>query len=362
MAETIIIGMSGGVDSAVAAAIMIEEGYTVEAVFMKNWNESDAEFCTATKDYHDALQVCEILGIPLRSVDFSDEYWNKVFQLFLKECQMGRTPNPDILCNKEIKFRVFLDHALDLGALRIATGHYAYINQTNGLYQLCRSANTEKDQSYFLYALNQDQLSKSIFPIGNYKKSKVRQKARELGFLNHDKKDSTGICFIGERNYRRFLKRFLPAQPGKIVTDEGEIIGEHDGLMYYTNGQRQGLGIGGGFGEKDAPWYVTDKDLDLNTLIVGQGHDHPELYHLLLTASQVHWISGLHPSKEELTAKIRYRAEEVACRLIENNEDSLTVMFDEPQFAITPGQSIVFYDQEVCLGGAVIETRAHSLK
>ena len=361
MAETIIIGMSGGVDSAIAAAELVEKRYTVEGVFMKNWDESDEEFCTVTEDYNDALQVCDILGIPIRTVDFSDEYWKKVFQLFLEECRTGRTPNPDILCNKEIKFRAFLDHALDLGAVSIATGHYAYINQANGAYQLCRGKDTGKDQSYFLYALNQDQLSKSIFPIGNWTKAKVRQKARELGFHNHDKKDSTGICFIGKRNYRQFLKKFLPTQPGQIVTDEGKIIGEHDGLMYYTYGQRQGLGIGGGFGEKDAPWYVTDKNLDSNTLIVGQRHDHPELYHRLLTASQVHWISGSHPSKEILSAKIRYRTKDSVCRLIEKNQTSLTVIFDDPQFAITPGQSIVFYDQEVCLGGAVIETRAHTL-
>ena len=361
MDETIIIGMSGGVDSAVAAAELIDKGYTVEGIFMKNWDESDSEFCTATEDHRDALQVCDILRIPLRTVDLSDEYWKKVFQLFLDECRSGRTPNPDILCNKEIKFRAFLNHAFELGAVSIATGHYAHIDRTNGLFQLYRGADPGKDQSYFLCTLNQDQLSKSIFPIGNWKKAKVRKKAYELGFNNHDKKDSTGICFIGERNYRQFLKRFLPIQSGQIITDEGKIIGEHDGLMYYTYGQRQGLGIGGGYGKKNAPWYVTDKDIDQNTLIVGQGHDHPELYHRFLTTSQAHWISGSEPIKEVLTAKIRYRTKDAICRLIEKNKNSLIVEFNEPQFAITPGQSIVFYDKEICLGGAVIETRTHSI-
>ena len=245
--------------------------------------------------------------------------------------------------------------------MSIATGHYAHIDKTNGLFQLYRGADPGKDQSYFLCTLNQDQLSKSIFPIGNWKKAKVRKKAYELGFNNHDKKDSTGICFIGERNYQQFLKRFLPIQSGQIITDEGKIIGEHDGLMYYTYGQRQGLGIGGGYGKKNAPWYVTDKDIDQNTLIVGQGHDHPELYHRFLTTSQAHWISGSEPIKEVLTAKIRYRTKDAICRLIEKNKNSLIVEFNEPQFAITPGQSIVFYDKEICLGGAVIETRTHSI-
>ncbi|SVB79401.1 uncharacterized protein METZ01_LOCUS232255, partial [marine metagenome] len=264
--------MSGGVDSAVAASILVEQGYNVEGLFMKNWDEEDTEFCSAEEDYRDALQVCDTIGIPLRSVNFTTEYWDCVFQEFLDEYQSGRTPNPDVLCNREIKFRAFLDHAIELGASFIATGHYANIHKIEGQFQLLRGIDAGKDQSYFLYMLNQEQLSKSVFPIGRLEKPEVRTKAKKLGFLNFDKKDSTGICFIGERNFRQFLARFLPAQPGPMKTMEDKTVGEHRGLMFYTLGQRQGLGIGGGHGEKDLPWYVLDKDLSSNALIVGQGH------------------------------------------------------------------------------------------
>ncbi|MEC9377069.1 MAG: tRNA 2-thiouridine(34) synthase MnmA [Candidatus Neomarinimicrobiota bacterium] len=353
--ERVIVGMSGGVDSAVAASILVEQGYNVEGLFMKNWDEEDTEFCSVEEDYRDALQVCDTLGIPLRSVNFTTEYWDCVFQEFLDEYQSGRTPNPDVLCNREIKFRAFLDHAIELGASFIATGHYANIHKIEGQFQLLRGIDAGKDQSYFLYMLNQEQLSKSVFPIGRLEKPEVRTKAKKLGFLNFDKKDSTGICFIGERNFRQFLARFLPAQPGLMKTMEDKTVGEHRGLMFYTLGQRQGLGIGGGHGEKDLPWYVLDKDLSSNALIVGQGHDHPELYHSTLTASQLHWISGNPPNLEKVTAKIRYRAKDVDCTLFCNDENVVTAQFDSAQFAIAPGQSVVFYDGDVCLGGAIID-------
>tara|TARA_B110000263_G_scaffold49098_1_gene40950 strand:- start:4070 stop:5161 length:1092 start_codon:yes stop_codon:yes gene_type:complete len=360
MSDTIIIGMSGGVDSAVAASILIEKGYTVEAVFMKNWDEKDEEFCTAARDYKDALQVCEILDIPLRSIDLTEEYWEKVFKIFLEECGIGRTPNPDIICNKEIKFRAFLDYALELGAKKIATGHYAQIKNHENTFQLLRGKDSNKDQSYFLYRLDQYQISKSIFPIGDLDKEYVRKKANDLNFLNHNKKDSTGICFIGERNYKNFLKKFFDTQSGNIVSNNGDIIGKHDGLMYYTYGQRQGLGIGGGYSNREAPWYVSDKILSENRLIVAQGHDHPDLYHTFLTASSINWISGSAPlSESKITAKIRYRSRDASCRIIEKAKNIL-VEFDSPQFAIAPGQSIVFYNNDVCIGGGIIESRSNS--
>ena len=360
MKETIIIGMSGGVDSAVAASILIENGYNVEAVFMKNWDEEDEEFCTATKDYKDALQVCDILDIPLRSIDLTNEYWDKVFKIFLEECKKGRTPNPDVICNKEIKFRAFLDYALELGADKIATGHYANIKKHDNIFQLIRGKDSNKDQSYFLYRLDQSQVSKSVFPIGDLNKKNVRKKADELGFLNHNKKDSTGICFIGERNYRNFLKKFINPQPGDIVSDNGDVIGQHEGLMYYTYGQRQGLGIGGGCGNKDAPWYVSEKIISENRLVAVQGNEHPSLYHSFLTASNINWISGIPPTKNQnITAKIRYRSKDTACKII-TQSDSIIVEFNTPKFAIAPGQSIVFYNNDICIGGGIIESRSNS--
>jgi len=359
MKETIIIGMSGGVDSAVAAALLIEKGYNVEAVFMKNWDEEDTEFCTAAEDYKDALQVCEELDIPLRSIDLTEQYWERVFKVFLEECNSGRTPNPDVLCNKEIKFKAFLNYAKEMGAEKIATGHYAMIDHKDDLYQLKRGKDSNKDQSYFLCRLDQYQISKSIFPIGELNKDYVRKKANKLNFLNHDKKDSTGICFIGERNYKNFLKKFFDIKPGEIIKENGEIIGEHEGLMYYTYGQRQGLGVGGGFGRKEAPWYVSDKIIDENKLVVVQGQDHRSLYHKYVKASKVNWISGSPPdSSADITAKIRYRSLDSSCQI---NYDSQNVFieFETPKFAVAPGQSIVFYDHDICIGGGFIESRAN---
>ncbi len=350
----IAVGMSGGVDSAVAASILLEQGYEVEGMFMKNWEE-ESEYCSAEQDYKDALQVCDKLDIPLRSVNFAKEYWDRVFQHFLNEYKSGRTPNPDILCNTEIKFKEFLQYAMDLGAEKIATGHYVRNTQSNCETQLLKGLDGGKDQSYFLYGLNQHQLSSALFPIGELEKANVRQRAEKLGFNNYDKKDSVGICFIGERDFKDFLQQYIPAQPGHIVTASGKVVGQHDGLMYYTLGQRKGLGIGGGHSESDGPWYVLDKDLTNNELIVGQGHDNSGLYQTCLTASQVHWISGEAPQKEKLMAKIRYRAKDAPCRITDLTDDEISVNFDEPRFAIAPGQSVVFYEEDICLGGAVID-------
>jgi tRNA-specific 2-thiouridylase len=351
--------MSGGVDSAVAASILVEQGYNVEAIFMKNWDEKDKEFCTAAEDYKDALQVCDKLNIPLRSIDLIEEYWEKVFKIFLDECKAGRTPNPDILCNKEIKFKAFLEHAKELGADQIATGHYAMTSDKDGDFELKRGKDNNKDQSYFLCRLNQYQLSKSVFPIGELNKNLVREKAKKLGFMNYNKKDSTGICFIGERNFKNFLKKFFSIQPGEIVNKNGQAIGQHQGLMYYTYGQRQGLGIGGGYSSQEAPWYVSDKIIDENKLVVVQGQTNSDLYHTRLTASNVNWISGVPPQESQnITAKIRYRSNDTSCQINYRSNDIL-IDFEQPQFAIAPGQSIVFYDQNVCLGGGFIETRGN---
>tara|TARA_B110000914_G_scaffold104750_1_gene91827 strand:- start:4235 stop:5311 length:1077 start_codon:yes stop_codon:yes gene_type:complete len=357
--KNIVIGMSGGVDSAVAASILVEQGYNVEAIFMKNWDEKDKEFCTAAEDYKDALQVCDKLNIPLRSIDLIEEYWEKVFKIFLDECKAGRTPNPDILCNKEIKFKAFLEHAKELGADQIATGHYAMTSDKDGDFELKRGKDNNKDQSYFLCRLNQYQLSKSVFPIGELNKNLVREKAEKLGFMNYNKKDSTGICFIGERNFKNFLKKFFSIQPGEIVNKNGQAIGQHQGLMYYTYGQRQGLGIGGGYSSQEAPWYVSDKIIDENKLVVVQGQTNSDLYHTRLTASNVNWISGVPPQESQnITAKIRYRSNDTSCQINYRSNDIL-IDFEQPQFAIAPGQSIVFYDQNVCLGGGFIETRGN---
>ena len=351
--------MSGGVDSAVAASILVEQGYNVEAIFMKNWDEKDKEFCTAAEDYKDALQVCDKLNIPLRSIDLIEEYWEKVFKIFLDECKAGRTPNPDILCNKEIKFKAFLEYAKELGADQIATGHYAITSDKDGDFELKRGKDNNKDQSYFLCRLNQYQLSKSVFPIGELNKNLVREKAEKLGFMNYNKKDSTGICFIGERNFKNFLKKFFSIQPGEIVNKNGQAIGQHQGLMYYTYGQRQGLGIGGGYSSQEAPWYVSDKIIDENKLVVVQGQTNSDLYHTRLTASNVNWISGVPPQESQnITAKIRYRSNDTSCQINYRSNDML-IDFEQPQFAIAPGQSIVFYDQNVCLGGGFIETRGN---
>ena len=355
----VMVGLSGGVDSAVATLLLLEQGYEVEALFMKNWEEDDsAEYCSATADLADAEAVCERLGIRLHSINFSAEYWDRVFEIFLAEYRAGRTPNPDVLCNREIKFRAFLDHALQRGVDHIATGHYARLREHDGQMQLCKGADPDKDQSYFLYQLNQYALRHSLFPIGELPKTEVRRLAAAAGFANHDKKDSTGICFIGERRFRDFLARYLPAQPGEIRSVDGELLGEHQGLMYHTLGQRQGLGIGGIQGKGEEAWYVVDKDLERNRLIVAQGQRHPALYHHSLSASQLHWISGTAPAAPmSCSARIRYRQQDQACSIERLDADRCEVRFAMPQRAITPGQSIVFYADDVCLGGGIIEGR-----
>jgi len=353
----VVVGLSGGVDSSVAALLLKQQGYAVQGLFMKNWEEDDTdEYCAAKTDMADAKAVCDRLDIPLHVVNFSKEYWDRVFENFLQEYKAGRTPNPDILCNKEIKFKAFLDYALFLGADFIATGHYAgKLTQDNQEF-LLRSQDKNKDQTYFLYTLGQAQLRCSLFPLANITKPEVRQLAAEMGFVNHAKKDSTGICFIGERKFKDFLQQYLPAQPGDMKTPEGKIIGRHDGLMYYTLGQRQGLKIGG---QKDAnaePWYVVGKDLKQNVLLVAQGHNHPLLYSRTLVCSQVSWVAGEKPKFPFLcSAKTRYRQQDEACSIVELSDGKYKVAFTDPQWAITPGQSVVFYEGEKCLGGGVIE-------
>ena len=354
----IIVGMSGGVDSSVAAALLLEAGYRVEGLFMKNWNEDDGtEYCTAKDDLLDAMQVAGALGIELHTANFAGEYWDRVFEHFLQEYRAGRTPNPDILCNKEIKFRAFLDHALELGADGIATGHYARLEHGQHT-RLLRAADANKDQTYFLHAVGGERFARTLFPLGNIEKPRVRQIAEQHGFANSKKKDSTGICFIGERRFRDFLQTYLPAQPGAIETDDGRIIGEHEGLMYYTLGQRQGLGIGGRADAGDSPWYVADKDLSRNVLIVVQGHNHPLLMSRSVTTGPADWVAGTPPAQlDGLSAKTRYRQPDQACRIELRDDGTLEVVFDQPQRAVTPGQSLVLYRRDECLGGAVIEAR-----
>ncbi|MFT5399514.1 MAG: tRNA-specific 2-thiouridylase [Gammaproteobacteria bacterium] len=356
--EKIMVGMSGGVDSSVAAYLLMQQGYQVEGLFMKNWDEDDSEeYCSASVDLADAQQVCDKLEIPLHTVNFSSEYWDNVFEYFLSEYRSGRTPNPDIMCNKEIKFKAFLEHAIRLGASRIATGHYVRNLIDNKSVKLLRGIDTAKDQSYFLYALDQKQLSQALFPVGELIKSKVRSIAEQQGFVVHDKKDSTGICFIGERKFKDFLQRFIPAQPGDIVTSVGKTIGKHAGLMYYTIGQRQGLGIGGLDGSSDEPWYVIEKRLEHNQLIVAQGHDHPDLFFHSCRITDLHWIEPPMPAiPYKCTAKIRYRQADASCHILEVAENKATVQFDQPQRAITPGQALVLYQGNQCLGGGSIES------
>jgi tRNA-specific 2-thiouridylase len=356
--KRVIVGLSGGVDSAVAALLLKAQGYEVEGLFMKNWEEDDTEdYCSARVDIDDAQAVCDRLSIPFHTINFAAEYWDNVFSYFLKEYQAGRTPNPDILCNKEIKFKAFLAYALQQGADFIATGHYAGKGFQNNRYQLLKSKDTNKDQTYFLYTLGQQPLSKSLFPLAELTKPKVRSIAEQAGLPNHGKKDSTGICFIGERKFKRFLQSYLPAKPGLIETPEGKCVGHHDGLMFYTLGQRQGLGIGGLKETALTPWYVADKALERNVLIVVQGRNHPALYASALTCSQLHWVAEEPPIFPfTCTAKIRYRQAETPCTLTLLAENTLRVDFEQAQWAITPGQSIVFYKDECCLGGGVINT------
>ncbi len=350
----VIVGMSGGVDSAVAALLLQKQGYQVSAIFMQNW-EDDDEHCTARQDYRDAASVASTLGIELTTVNFAEEYWERVFAHFLSEYSAGRTPNPDILCNKEIKFKAFLDHARSQGADAIATGHYVRTREHNGGISLMRGLDGNKDQSYFLYTLNQHQLSPSLFPIGDIEKPQVRKLAQDAGFHVHSKKDSTGICFIGERKFTAFLAEYLPAQPGDIISDAGEKLGRHNGLMFYTLGQRQGLGIGGQSRASESPWYVLDKDLPDNRLIVGQGHDHPALFRTQLQAHDAHWVSDCtDTSNIRCTAKVRYRQNDQPVTVKRVSQTTLDIEFDEAVRAATPGQSIVFYNGEHCLGGAVI--------
>jgi len=352
----IIVGMSGGVDSSVAALLLKQQGYDVHGVFMQNWEaEQDDPYCTASVDLTDAKTVCDKLNIPLTTVNFAKKYWDNVFTHFLNEYAAGRTPNPDILCNKEIKFKAFLNYALDQGADYIATGHYARIQQIDNTYQLVKGIDPQKDQTYFLYTLQQQQLAKSLFPIGELEKKVVRQIANDAGFINHAKKDSTGICFIGERRFKQFLQEYLLAKPGNIEDINGNILGQHDGLMFHTLGQRQGLGIGGQKHAKDAPWYVVKKDIDRNVLIAAQDGDHPLLLSNKLVCNNMDWVAGLPPSNTyKCAAKIRYRQQQQTCTITKISDDEFEVFFDSPQRAIAPGQSVVFYDHDICLGGGVI--------
>jgi len=370
----VVVGMSGGVDSAVAALLLKSQGYEVTGLFMKNWEDDDTdEYCTSRQDLVDAVAVADRIGIEIDAVNFSAEYRERVFSEFLREYQAGRTPNPDVLCNAEIKFKAFLDHALSLGADHIATGHYAQVREVDGLFQLLKAEDGTKDQSYFLYRLNQHQLAKTLFPLGTLYKREVREIARREGLPNHDKKDSTGICFIGERPFREFLNRYLPNNPGEIRTGEGDLVGEHLGLMYYTIGQRQGLRIGGrkrksGRGEgvtEHEPWYVAAKDMARNRLIVVQGHDHPALLSDRLTAKDLNWISGEPPHCNWVySAKTRYRQKDAACTITRVEDGGCAIEFAEPQWAATPGQSVVVYESRVCLGGGIIESgeRTHDTR
>jgi len=356
-ASKVIVGMSGGVDSSVAALLLTEQGYRVEGLFMKNWEEDDGtEYCTAKADFADAQSVADALGITLHGANFAAEYWDHVFEHFLAEYRAGRTPNPDILCNREIKFKAFLEYALTLGADYIATGHYARRGEAEGKATLLKGLDGNKDQSYFLHAVEHSQLAQTLFPVGAADKDDVRALALAHGLATAKKKDSTGICFIGERRFRDFLQRYLPARPGEIHSLDGQVLGTHHGLMYHTIGQRQGLGIGGLAGRAEAPWYVVDKDLERNVLLVAQGNDHPALFRSALYVGRTYWVSGAPPSLPlRCAAKVRYRQPDQDCRLQALSADCYRVDFDRPQRAITPGQAVVFYQGDRCLGGGVIE-------
>ncbi len=353
----VIIGLSGGVDSSVAAYLLLKQGFEVEALFMKNWDEDDEdEYCSASQDLADAQQVANLLDIKLHTVNFSHEYWEDVFEHFLAEHKKGRTPNPDVLCNQRIKFKAFLDYAKDLGANKIATGHYARIVNKDGKYLLKAGLDGTKDQSYFLHLLNQEQLSQSLFPLGEIAKKEVREIAKNNQFITAEKKDSTGICFIGERPFAEFLTTFLPKDKGDIVDQDGAFIKHHNGLPFYTIGQRKGLEIGGGFGESQEPWFVADKLTESNQIVAVQG-DHHLLYHNSLIADDIHWIDDAPEMPMLCSAKIRYRQASQDCSVSHGESQTIKVFFKDSQRAITPGQSIVFYDGDICLGGSVIKSR-----
>jgi tRNA-uridine 2-sulfurtransferase len=362
--QRIVVGLSGGVDSAVTAHLLKAQGHEVIGIFMKNWeDDDDSEYCSSNIDFVDAAAVADVIGIEIEHVNFAADYKDRVFAEFLREYQAGRTPNPDILCNAEIKFKAFLDHAMRLGADKIATGHYARVqqNRTTGLHALLKGLDPSKDQSYFLHRLNQAQLSKTLFPVGELHKTEVRRIAEEMKLPNARKKDSTGICFIGERPFRDFLNRYISKEPGPIKNPKGHTIGEHVGLSFYTLGQRQGLGIGGlktkgaqrGGGEH-APWFVARKDMEHNTLWVVQGHDHPWLLSTQLRAQDVSWAAGQAPTTAALSAKTRYRQSDAPCQFENLGTQGFALRFAQAQWAVTPGQSAVMYDGEVCLGGGVI--------
>lgn len=356
MNKTVVIGMSGGVDSSVSAWLLKQQGYNVVGLFMKNWeDDDDSEYCSTRQDWLDAVSVADRLGIDIEAVNFASEYKDRVFSVFLSEYSAGRTPNPDILCNSEIKFKAFLDHAYSLGADYIATGHYARVREVHGEFQLLKGLDPSKDQSYFLHRLNQTQLSRTLFPLGEINKTEVRKIAHSLELSNAAKKDSTGICFIGERPFRDFLNRYLPTQPGPILNDEGMQVGEHVGLSFYTLGQRKGIGIGGQKEGNGEPWFVARKDIKANTLYVVQGHEHPWLHAKTLEAEQAHFIAGKLPDKLSIACKARYRQSDSLCQLQIKDDKHFHLDFTDSQFAVTPGQSAVLYDGDVCLGGGVIQ-------
>jgi len=351
----VVVGLSGGVDSAVSALLLKQQGHEVVGLFMKNWeDDDDDEYCSTREDLIDATSVADRIGIEMEAVNFAAEYKDRVFTSFLQEYRAGRTPNPDVLCNAEIKFKAFLDHAMALGAEKIATGHYARVQEREGRHALLKGLDPSKDQSYFLHRLNQAQLSRTLFPVGELRKAEVREIARKAGLPNHAKRDSTGICFIGERPFREFLSRYLPREPGPMVTDDGTRVGEHQGLMYYTIGQRQGLGIGGRRDGGVEPWYVAGKDLEKNTLVVVQGHDHERLLQRRLQAADASWVAGSPPGDGAYGAKTRYRQADAACELRPEGDAAFALDFRDPQWAVTPGQSAVLYRGEECLGGGVI--------
>ena len=362
--KRVVIGMSGGVDSSVSAWLLKEQGYDVVGLFMKNWEDDDnSEYCSSRQDWIDAASVADVVGVDIEAVNFAAEYKDRVFAEFLREYQAGRTPNPDVLCNAEIKFKAFLDHAMKLGADLIATGHYARVRQNAaGRYELFKALDASKDQSYFLHRLNQAQLSKTLFPLGEIPKTEVREIAEKIGLPNAKKKDSTGICFIGERPFREFLNRYLSYRPGPMKTPDGKTVGEHVGLSFYTLGQRKGIGLGGmktyqkADGHSDA-WYVARKDVENNTLYVVQGHDHPWLLSGALQAGQISWVAGEPPADGPLSAKTRYRQADMAC-VFRNEGETFSLTFPIPQWAVTPGQSAVLYDGEICLGGGIINSNA----